>query len=86
MKQSQKTQSALPLVRLILEAMCPVCGAIGPNEPSALFVIVLAEAHAARTGHVVILNGTADMPEAAEEEASQEKPMGWPLPQKWGNA
>lgn len=52
--------------RLILHADCPTCGPVNKNcvEDSA---VLLALAHSAVTGHVVVLNGTTDLPELDDE-------------------
>jgi hypothetical protein len=48
--------------RLILDANCTTCGPVGTaTEPWS--VPGKAVLHAAKTGHVVILSGTADIPE-----------------------
>ena len=91
---TRKSQSRLkPVeyldVRLILEAICPVCGPLW-NEPNdlmdGLFAVFVAEAHTAETGHVVALNGTTDAPEAAAEEKSHKKVVAITVSQKWGEA
>jgi hypothetical protein len=48
--------------RLILHAECPSCGFVGENAHGAS-AVQLALAHSASTGHVVVLNGTTDLPE-----------------------
>lgn len=57
-----RTQSAPDRVpRLIIDANCTICGRVGaPSKPWS--VPLAATLHAAKTGHVVILNGTADVP------------------------
>jgi hypothetical protein len=53
--------------RLVVEAHCPACGFLN-DDPQAdgLSNISLALEHASAHGHVVILNGTADLPPAKE--------------------
>ena len=49
--------------RLVVDAHCPACGLLNDDqEADGLFSIVLALEHASAHGHVVILNGTADLP------------------------
>ena len=48
--------------RLVLDAHCPVCGFLNNDQQAdGLFNISLALEHAWAHGHVVILNGTADL-------------------------
>ncbi len=49
--------------RLILEAACAQCGPLNPANIDPLSIPRLALQHSAETGHVVILNGTADVPD-----------------------
>lgn len=48
--------------RLVLDANCTTCGRI-PSRTKSLSVPELALRHVASTGHIVVLNGTADLPE-----------------------
>lgn len=63
--------SAVPMVtvertpRLVIEAECSTCGVLD-DDGQGFSTIELAVAHTKATGHVVILNGTCDLP---EEEA-----------------
>ncbi len=52
--------------RLILEMNCTTCGPMHPLVQPFL-IPALAMRHAKSTGHVVILNGTADLP--ADDES-----------------
>jgi hypothetical protein len=53
--------------RLVVEAHCPACGFLSDDQQAdGLFNISLALEHAAAHGHVVILNGTADLPRDQE--------------------
>ena len=48
--------------RLVLDAHCPACGFLNAGEQAnGLFNISLALEHTSAHGHVVILNGTADL-------------------------
>lgn len=49
--------------RLVLEANCTRCGPISEHEQNASVVPDVALRHTASTGHVVILAGTADLPD-----------------------
>jgi hypothetical protein len=73
--------SARP-VRLIVEAICPVCGPLIQAPAEGIFPLVLAQEHTASTGHVVVLNGTTDLPEAAEEASF----LAAIVPAQWGEA
>lgn len=48
--------------RLVVDANCSACGFLNEDQADGLFNISLALQHAAVHGHVVILNGTTDMP------------------------
>jgi hypothetical protein len=52
-----------PLPRLVLHADCTTCGPVCDQESDADWVSKAALAHVAQTKHVVVLNGTADLPE-----------------------
>ena len=54
---------ARPPARLVIEAMCTSCGPICDETGNGISVALLALAHSAATEHVVILNGTTDVPE-----------------------
>lgn len=53
--------------RLIVEAVCPQCGPLTATPMEGITAILLAQKHTAETKHVVVLNGTIDLPEAPEE-------------------
>ncbi|HET9281384.1 MAG TPA: hypothetical protein VFR24_05430 [Candidatus Angelobacter sp.] len=61
--------SHLPIspVRLIAEAVCPQCGPLTTAPMEGIISILLAQKHTAETAHVVVLNGTIDVPQTAEE-------------------
>lgn len=48
--------------RLVMDASCTTCGQIDTDDP--FNVQNLAVEHAARTGHIIVLNGTADVPDS----------------------
>ena len=49
--------------RLVVDAHCPACGFLNDDQQAdGLGNISLALEHASAHGHVVILNGTADLP------------------------
>jgi hypothetical protein len=48
--------------RLIIEAECTTCGPICDEPEGGISLVRLALAHSAATEHVVILNGTTDVP------------------------
>jgi hypothetical protein len=53
--------------RLVVEAHCPACGFLNDHpQADGLSNISLALEHASGHGHVVILNGTADLPQDQE--------------------
>jgi hypothetical protein len=59
--------------RLVIEAECPTCGPLADGHTDGLSVVRFALSHTAETGHIVILNGTTDIPEAAGDYP-------WPAP------
>jgi hypothetical protein len=48
--------------RLVLHADCTACGRLNGEDDDPFGVSQLALDHTNSTGHVVILNGTTDMP------------------------
>jgi hypothetical protein len=52
----------LPMPRLVLHADCAACGRLNGDDDDPFGVSQLALDHTSSTGHVVILNGTTDMP------------------------
>lgn len=52
--------------RLVIEAECSTCGVLG-DDGQAFSTIELVVAHTKATGHVVILNGTCDLPDEEAE-------------------
>src|SRR5258708_23158154 len=53
--------------RLVVEAECQTCGPLADDHTNGSSVVQFALSHTAETGHVVILNGTTDIPEVAED-------------------
>src|SRR5258708_32761936 len=49
--------------RFVIEAVCTSCGPICDETEDGISIVRLALAHTGATGHVVILNGTTDVPE-----------------------
>jgi hypothetical protein len=65
LEQTDRANSSRP--RLVVDAHCPACGFLNDDQqPDGLFNISLALEHASAHEHVVILNGTIDIP--ANEE------------------
>jgi len=58
---STETASVQRTARLVIEAECSTCGSIDIAE--GLLLVQTALAHTVSTGHVVILNGTTDLPD-----------------------
>lgn len=50
-------------VRLVIEAECSSCGSVCDREIDGFKAVQAALVHTSVTGHIVILNGTADLPE-----------------------
>lgn len=48
--------------RLVLHADCTTCGRLNGDEGNPLTVVDIALDHTDGTGHVVVLNGTTDLP------------------------
>lgn len=48
--------------RLVLHADCTTCGRVNREENNPRSVVDIALDHTAGTGHVVVLNGTTDLP------------------------
>jgi hypothetical protein len=57
-----KTQRS---ARLVIEAECTTCGRVD-DEADGMSTVLLALEHTVGTRHVVILNGTTDLPDADE--------------------
>ena len=65
LEQTDPANSSRP--RLVIDAHCPACGFLNHDQqPDGLFNISLALGHASAHGHVVILNGTTDIPSDEE--------------------
>lgn len=48
--------------RLVLHADCTTCGRLNRDEDASSSVVDTALGHTDGTGHVVVLNGTTDLP------------------------
>jgi hypothetical protein len=53
--------------RLIIEAQCAVCGPLFDQQVEGLLPVRRALRHSSIVGHVVILNGTTDLPEELKD-------------------
>jgi hypothetical protein len=51
-----------PTARLVIEAECTTCGPICDDTENRISIVRLALEHSTATEHVVILNGTTDVP------------------------
>ncbi len=56
--------------RLVIEAECTTCGRVCDEATDGMSTVQLALTHTAATGHVVILNGTTDLPDADDPTPS----------------
>jgi hypothetical protein len=65
------TPNAIRTSRLVIEAECTTCGRVGDDATDGISLVCLALAHSAATEHVVVLNGTTDIP---EEPSSDREP------------
>jgi hypothetical protein len=61
-KSKSLNGSSSAQARLIIDANCTTCGPIDEARIDPFRVPQAAFQHAAQTGHIVILNGTADLP------------------------
>jgi hypothetical protein len=53
--------NAAPGSRLIIEAICTTCGHLD-EQSGGLALVLAAREHTEVTGHIVVLNGTTDLP------------------------
>jgi hypothetical protein len=60
--RKSKSLKASARARLIIDANCTTCGQLDEARTDPFRVPQVAFQHAAQTGHVIILNGTADLP------------------------
>ncbi len=60
--------------RLIIEAQCSVCGPL--EDADGFSTVRLAMGHSSALGHVVILNGTTDLPEEGESPSTVDATSG----------
>jgi hypothetical protein len=82
MKSLYNTQSLTPVVRLIVEAICPICGPLTDAPAEGIVSLILAHEHTAATAHVVIFNGSTDLPEITDEGHGATAL----IPAQWGQA
>lgn len=52
--------------KLVIDADCTTCGPIASGVSDGISIVRTAMAHSAATKHVVVLNGTTDVPEIDE--------------------
>lgn len=57
--------------RLVLHADCTTCGRLNEAEDNPLLVVDIALHHTEDTGHVVVLNGTTDLPDEGVVNAAR---------------
>ena len=55
--------------RLVLYADCTTCGRLNCEEDNPLSVVDVALDHTDGTGHIVVLNGTTDLPDEEDVRA-----------------
>ena len=55
--------------RLVLHADCTTCGRLNQDEDASSRVVDIALGHTDGTGHIVVLNGTTDLPDEEEFRA-----------------
>ena len=67
---SPNSEVSRPFVRIVIEAECNQCGPIVQQDCDAGAILQAATLHTAVTGHVVILNGTVDLPQLEDSESS----------------
>lgn len=63
------------LPRLVLQAECTTCGRLCANGSNESSIPELALTHTVLTGHIVVLNGTTDLPEDEDHEGDQASPV-----------
>src|SRR5215469_1477681 len=62
-RRTSNPTSDAQLSRLVLYADCTTCGRLNGCEDNPLTVVDIALDHTDGTGHVVVLNGTTDIPD-----------------------
>lgn len=55
--------------RLVVHADCTTCGRLNQDEDASSRVVDIALNHTDGTGHIVVLNGTTDLPDEEEVRA-----------------
>lgn len=66
--------------RLVLHADCTTCGRLNREEDNPLSVVDVALDHTDGTGHIVVLNGTTDLPDEEDVRAPAMSVGDLPLP------
>lgn len=73
MNSQKASPSSTPMTpeapRLVLHAECTTCGRLNREEYNPLSVVDVALDHSEGTGHIVVLNGTTDIPDEEEVRA-----------------
>lgn len=73
MNSQKASPSSTPMTpeasRLVLHADCTTCGRLNREEDNPLSVVDVALKHTDSTGHIVVLNGTTDLPDEEEVRA-----------------
>ena len=67
---SQMSENA----RMVVEAYCPACERRWEESAEPLTILQAAAEHSSGTGHVVVLNGAAEMPQAGAETNNPAQP------------
>ena len=66
--------------RLVLHADCTTCGRLNQDDGASSRVVDIALGHTDGTGHIVVLNGTTDLPDEEEVRAPAMSLGDLPLP------
>jgi hypothetical protein len=66
--------------RLVLHADCTTCGRLNRDDDASAAVLELALDHTDGAGHVVVLNGTTDIPDEDAVDAAGASSVESPLP------
>ena len=66
--------------RLVLHADCTTCGRLNQDDDGSSQVVDIALGHTEGTGHIVVLNGTTDLPDEEEVRAPAMSLIDLPLP------
>lgn len=84
MSTAKTSPASMPAVpeppRLVLHADCTTCGRLNQDEDASSRVVDIALGHTDGTGHIVVLNGTTDLPDEEEVRAPAMSLVDLPLP------